>query len=363
MTKRNNSFNNSFSYKFIKGNVNNASFPLQKMASYYLVPLEITLVLVGAVASSIVLLKFFKGRKLSMRKPSSMLLFHQCFTDFLVIAITAVGCSLKMFGIKDSCPIAFACYIFSQYASIFTLVILSFERNKSFTKPFERRMRNSKAFCYIFVSWIVTFACSTPLFVTTLNLVPRSCISGRMDRTSRLIYFSWLLLSQYVIPLAIIASLNIHTYLYTKANALSCTKNVQLHSSSTINTKGSRSIKTSKVFRTLFYMTINFALCMMPQHILLIYQEFNSVNLSASPELNETIIHAAFFDMVFLNAVLNFFLYGAVNRSFKCHLSLTWICCLPSKNEREKINNRKDKTVKQGVYLTQFAKPNLLFLD
>ena len=330
MSKWNNYTN--FSLVYNSTQVNNTSLRSRhesewhEMIRYILLALEVSLVVVGASGSGVVLLEFFKRRKHD-KNPSKTLLFHLCLADFLVILTTAVNCVLKNMRMTGTCPYSFACFILTRYASVFMMVILSFERYRSFTKPFERKMKNSEVLRYIFVSWSVTVVISLPQFITSLKLGPSGCIPGHFDHISRAIYFVWLFLSQYIIPLVAVAVLNIRTFRYLKNNTLNCSKGGSQKSRSIVTRSGSHRMTNCKVFRTLMYMILNFALCMISQHIIAIYFEFQLATNSNNREVYSILAQATFFDAVLVNAVANTFLYGAVYRKFRFLAFWRHFCC------------------------------------
>lgn len=356
MSKQSHDLNDSLVNNFSEVKTTSSRFIHGNEATNVLFPLEITLVVIGAIESFIIFLDFLKHREFN-KKPSATLLLHLCLTDFSVIVTTAVNSYLRTTRARVACPIGFACFITARYANMFTMVILSFERHKSLTKPFQRKMRNSEVLFYITVSWILTIANSSPMFIPFLNFAPKGCKLSSYEQTPRLIYFTWLLISQYVIPLIILAVLNAHTYLYMKRTALNLSKNVRQRSCSDTRKIERHSNKTSKVFRTLFYMILNFALCMLPQNIMLIYLEFHSFNFSAGREVKELLIQVIFFDMVLVNAVLNFLLYGSVNRKFKCEMLWRWIPFVGTNcnGRKQEINKRKYKTETPAICLQQLA--------
>ena len=219
------------------------------------------------------------------------------------------------------CKVIYPLQTQTLFASVYTLVALSFSRYWAVVHPLKQQLKVERVKWIIFVIWIVAFIPVCPYIgVLHLNQTTSTCDEMWKSVTSRKIYTLSLFFLQYVIPLTSISCAHIGIALELKRRATTRRKGNFMRSV--------HSMEARKVARMLITVTFLFAACVLPSNILWLWLDFGAAdeNFTYFWEL------LSFGNIiVFSNSALNPVCYTMMNDGYRKEIKTVLCSCLKIK--------------------------------
>ena len=271
---------------------------------------EVTLMLVIFVLStfgnSIVVIVVCKKRR--MQTFTNWLIFNLAIADltssFICLPLEIPILLNKGKWIYGSfiCPLLYPIQTMTIYTSVFTLVAFSLLRYWAIIYPFKKQPSVMLAKLSMVIIWIAAFICVIP-YIATLKYYKAdgACYESWSELDSKRYTISVFGL-QYALPLTIISA----TYIMI---AWELRKQVEPDPSPIQRIKIR---ENKKIVKMLLLLTITFAVCLLPFHLVFLIIQFVPTTLPY-----QDIIISTSYLMLYANCVFNPFLYNRFNTRFR----------------------------------------------
>ena len=291
------------------------SSSLQRSRS--LVIAEITVYCIVFVISTIgnIVVIFVVSRKRRMQTVTNWLIVNLAIADLAVTLICIpmeIPLILKgvwLYG-RAFCRILYPLQTMTIYASVYTLVAMSLTRYWAIRHPFRRQMSTKQAKILLCFLWLISFGFVIP-YILRLHYDPvqRTCTEvttpqGRRDYT--IVIF----VTQYVFPLMLILFAYVLIVVELKTDP----------KADTSLTQQQKRKENTKVLTMIVIVTVTFACCVLPYHVLGLYLEF-----SAHPSFpHQMEVSALCYLLLFSNSCMNPIIYNAFNSKFRESFRELW---------------------------------------
>ncbi len=249
------------------------------------------------------------SRKRRMQTVTNWLIVNLAVADLAVTLIcipVEIPLILKggvwLYG-KAFCRMLYPLQTMTIYASVYTLVAMSLTRYWAIGHPFRRQMSTKQAKIMICILWLLSFSFVIPYIISlSYKEEDRACVEIMTAEQSRS-YTIAIFVSQYVFPLIIIllAYIMIAFELHSGQN----------DDASLVQKQKRR--ENTKVLVMVLIVTITFALCVLPYHVVGLYNQF-----SGNPTFpHKQEVSSASFLLLFANSCMNPIIYNAFNSKFR----------------------------------------------
>lgn len=215
------------------------------------------------------------------------------------------------------CKVIYPLQTQTLFASVYTLVALSFSRYWAVVHPLKQQLKVERVKWMILVIWVVSFIPVCPYVAALgLNETTLTCEENWKSETSRKIYTLSLFFLQYVIPLTVISCAHLGIALELKRKA------------STRRRSFIRSVQhkeAKNVVRMLISVTLLFAACVLPTNILWLWLDFGAADENFA-YFWELLSFANI--IVFANSALNPVCYTMMNDAYRTEIKKIIFSCL-----------------------------------
>ena len=288
------------------------------------------------------LLIYIVWKKPETRNLTSFLFVNMAVADFLV-TVFQMPISITFFyfhHIQIPCEFFYYSAFVSTTASIFCLAVMAFDRYFAVVHPFRSSIWFRKPKIITPVIWLSSMAL---MIVVPFAFKPKNGGACSFDHAviSPLPFWSFLLVIDYLLPLAIISILYIIVAGKLWLHKMPADDQVRIH-------QRQQEIPKKKVIRMLIIVVVVFAVCWLPVHV---YQMDMSVNMGAS--WPASIIYFCYW-LSQANSAINPWLYIGLNGKMKAVLTKMIRCC-PKGNLRQQKSSMgtskrtKGTTLKRSV--------------
>ena len=237
---------------------------------YVVIVSLILILLVDAIGNTIVVTIIIVRRK--MQTFTNWLILNMAFADIFV-ALTCITLEVPLeirnkwiYG-KFFCSIFYPIQSATVYGSVFTLVVLSCSRYWAIIHPFRRQPNRFEAKLSICVIWVMSFLLVTPYMITLEYDEKREVCIETWSETQGHIFTIATFALQYILPLTIIIVAYVfivYDIALKKTSITSCYED-----------KG-KYRENQKIIKLLLIITINFALSVLPYHVVQLSVEFGN---------------------------------------------------------------------------------------
>ncbi|XP_031563615.1 QRFP-like peptide receptor [Actinia tenebrosa] len=168
---------------------------------------------------------------------------------------------------ESLCKVIFPLQTMCAFASVFTLAAISLSRFRAVVHPMKRQLNLPATRAVICIIWLSSLVFVIPYgLVLRVNRDTNQCEEDwpQPAHLYRTTYTISIFIAQYLIPLALIFWAYVRIYFEMAANSAryhQCTRN-------------EHAIETRKVLRTAIAVTVLFAICMLPNHIVWVMMDF-----------------------------------------------------------------------------------------
>jgi len=201
------------------------------------------------------------------------------------------------------------------YGSVFTLVFLSLSRYWAIVYPFRQQLKIYHAKILIIVIWMFCFLFTIPYAMALRYNTDTNSCEERWSYNDNLIYTIAIFAFQYILPLTII-SLAYLRIVYDLCYTNEANANGKINKT--------KQAETKKIIKLLIIITISFAGCLLPYHVVALYQ------LIYPDVVVSRYISDLSFLILYSNSALNPFIYNAFNEKFRKSFKEFYrrnICC------------------------------------
>lgn len=314
---------------------NGSSSPTSHEKSRNLIITEVTVYCIVFIISSIgnVVVIIVVSRKRRMQTVTNWLIVNLAIADLAVTFICIpveipliLNNNIWFYG-KAFCRMLYPLQTMTIYASVYTLVAMSLTRYWAIRHPFRRQMSTKQAKILICFLWLVSFSFVIPYIIRlTYNTETGYCEEVTTPQGQRN-YTIAIFVSQYVFPLLLI----LFAYILIGVE-LSKDRNGE----KTLTQQQKRKENT-KVLTMVVIVTVTFASCVLPYHVLGLYQQFTGN--ATFPHVDE--ISALCFLLLFANSCMNPIIYNAFNSKFRESFKDLWNELLNCGKKRDYIQRKR----------------------
>jgi len=275
--------------------------------------------IVGVIGNSVVCVAVIRRKR--MRTSNNIFTFNLALCDLLNVLIFL---PTQMAAFENNhnwatgdfmCHFTYMLVPLCLSASIGTLLAITSDRYRAIAYPMKPRLSGKKVKIILAVIWITSLIICFPLIFVAGEQTPAPgkvyCDEEWPEPIYAKIYWNFIFVIQYVLPLAIIVVLAVLIAVKIRQNSA-----MQLlpKSSQVIAAAVRQRMKqTSKITNMLIALVILYAVCMLPQHIVFLW--FTYGNLAGSKYFIYVLRFANVFPMA--NSALNPIAYGTLNKEFK----------------------------------------------
>jgi len=275
--------------------------------------------IVGVIGNSVVCVAVIRRKR--MRTSNNIFTFNLALCDLLNVLIFL---PTQMAAFENNhnwatgdfmCHFTYILVPVCLSASIGTLLAITSDRYRAIAYPMKPRLSGKKVKIILAIIWITSLLICSPLIFIAGEQRPAPgkvyCDEEWPEPIYAKIYWNFIFVIQYVLPLAIIVVLAVLIAVKIRQNSA-----MQLlpKSSQVIAAAVRQRMKqTSKITNMLIALVILYAVCMLPQHIVFLW--FTYGNLAGSKYFIYVLRFANVFPMA--NSALNPIAYGTLNKEFK----------------------------------------------
>ena len=279
----------------------------------------IVVFIVGVIGNSVVCVAVIRRKR--MRTSNNIFTFNLALCDLLNVMIFL---PTQMAAFENNhnwatgdfmCRVSYTLVPLCLSASIGTLLAITSDRYRAIAYPMKPRLSGKKIKIILSIIWISSFLICFPLIVVAGLIFPEPgkvyCDELWPDPIYSEIYWNFIFVIQYVLPLAIIVVLAVLIAVKIRKNSA-----IQMlpKSSQVIAAAVRQRMKqTSKITNMLIALVILYAICMLPQHIVFLWYSYG--DLANSKYRIYVLRFANVFPMA--NSALNPIAYGTLNKEFK----------------------------------------------
>ena len=260
------------------------------------------IVLFAGVAGNFLTLAVIIVRK-TMRRSIHIYTFNLAVADIFILLFYV---PTQIYFTKDQgkwrmgsfmCKIACLMVPLNLFASIGTLIAISIDRHEGLTKPFEWRaksLRNAKITLPII--WVVSLACSVPVFYYSDVNIYGYCQEHWPSSVSEVTYWTIIMLLQYIFPMFFILGIHVRMVYKMSQDKLSINK---LH---------------MRMVKMVIALMLIYLVCNGLQHVIFFLSTYTSLIYTTSYGPYMFIVSNL---VISVQAALNPFIYGASRNDFK----------------------------------------------
>lgn len=272
-----------------------------------IVLLMIAILLVGVIGNSIVVLIVVKKKR--MQTVTNWLILNLAVADLsstLICIPLEIPMELKhgswLYG-EHFCTVFYPIQTITIYGSVFTLVALSLTRYWAIIHPFRSQPTLKMAKILIGVIWVCSGLVVLPYFlVLKYNNDTGSC-EEVWTFNQRRTYTIAIFVFQYVLPLSVISL----AYIYIVYDLCYPKNNTALPKDA------SKENDTKKVVKLLLIITVTFAVCILPYHLVALFSEFGDAQNFVYYED----VSISSYMLLYLNSAMNPIMYNVFNAKFR----------------------------------------------
>lgn len=275
--------------------------------------------IVGVIGNSVVCVAVIRRKR--MRTSNNIFTFNLALCDLLNVMIYL---PTQMAAFENNhnwatgdfmCHVTYILVPLCLSASIGTLLAITSDRYRAIAYPMKPRLSGKKIKIILAVIWISSFLICIPLIFVAGLIFPAPgkvyCDEVWPDPIFAEIYWNFIFVIQYVLPLAIIVVLAVLIAVKIRQN--NAMQMLPKSSQVIAAAVRQRMKQTSKITNMLIALVILYTVCMLPQHIVFLW--FTYGELARSKYRIYVLRFANVFPMA--NSALNPIAYGTLNKEFK----------------------------------------------
>jgi len=252
----------------------------------------------------------------------------QTFTNWLILNLAVSDVIFAMVAIPFEVPLelnngvwqfpSFSCKLLYPmetalvYSSVLTLVVLSLSRYWAIVHPYRSQPSIFYAKMLILIIWFSSMVVTIPYALALQYSSNSEMCEETWSYKASLIYTLTTFFFQYCLPLIII--LSSYGLIIYDLNCSKVSQHKDENSTKKINRSYSSKTKqseTNRVVKLLVILSVTFALCLLPYHIITIYQIIN-------PDVSILrYIYDISFLILYANSALNPIIYNTFNENFR----------------------------------------------
>ncbi|CAF2109975.1 unnamed protein product [Rotaria magnacalcarata] len=330
-------------------------------AGYLLIVFYCLILILGLLGNSMVI--YVAIRKKKYRNVTNCYVINLAVADLLFLTV-AIPYTTYLGLVKDYTFGETICKIYMSLSYVFllatcnTLAAMSIDRCLYIVLPttkLQSRTPQTALIVCIFI-WTGSLALIVPFHII-FHRATSNVTCGGNNHSNFLVCFA-IFSSYYALPLFIII------VCYTKL-AMHVMQSNRLTASQMKNKMVPKSLKTKQqhVTRMVIIVTLAFAICWLPIHVLELMKCANSSMLDtlirSYPKLLYT-IRALTHALAYFNSCLNPYLYALLNRNFCCDLIDIMPTCLTPRSQTSTIQTKSSNVEHKYFLLTLIPNENLL---
>ncbi|KAL9950386.1 hypothetical protein ACROYT_G042874 [Oculina patagonica] len=275
--------------------------------------------IVGVIGNAVVCVAVIRRKR--MRTSNNIFTFNLALCDLLNVMIFL---PTQMAAFENNhnwatgdfmCRVAYILVPLCLSASIGTLLAITSDRYRAIAYPMKPRLSGKKIKIILTVIWVSSFLICMPLIFVAGLISPAPgkvyCDELWPDPIYPEIYWNFIFVIQYVLPLAIIVVLAVLIAVKIRQN--NAMQMLPKSSQVIAAAVRQRMKQTSKITNMLIALVILYAVCMLPQHIVFLW--FSYGDLASNKYRIYVLRFANVFPMA--NSALNPIAYGTLNKEFK----------------------------------------------
>lgn len=279
----------------------------------------IVVFIVGIIGNSVVCVAVIRRKR--MRTSNNIFTFNLALCDLLNVVIY-LPTQMAAFENDQNWAVGnFMCHFvyilvpLCLCASIGTLLAITCDRYRAIAFPMKPRLRSKKVKIILAIIWISSLVICFPLIFVAGEVKPAPgkvyCDETWPAAIYREIYWNFIFVIQYFLPLTLIAVLAVLIALKIRQN--NAIQFLPKSSQVIAAAVRQRMKQTSKITNMLIALVILYAICMLPQHIVFIWWTYGDLGMSKYR------VYVLRFSNVFpmANSALNPVAYGTLNKEFK----------------------------------------------
>ena len=201
------------------------------------------------------------------------------------------------------CKILYPLQTLSVYATAFTLVTVSAVRCWSVALPSKCPSKSFKVRWFILPIWMLSFAAVVPYILVLYHTDDQMECSEKWNELQSKRYTVFIFLTQFVIPLTIISIAYAIFVIRLEQNLKRVASSLRVK----------RKKEVEKVTRMVTAATINFAVCVLPYHVLWIWKQFGTIRSEVPFEELKVVMYL----LLFSHSAVNPVLYNLFNETFR----------------------------------------------
>lgn len=280
----------------------------------------IVVFIVGIVGNSVVCVAVIRRKR--MRTSNNIFTFNLALCDLLIVVVFlptqmaafennqnwALGNFMCRF-VYTLVPVCFS-------ASIGTLLAITCDRYRAIAYPLKPRLSGRKVKIILAIIWSGSLAICFPLIIVAglVRPAPGQVFCDEPFWPGEIyleVYWNFIFVIQYFLPLAIIAVLAILMAVKIRKN--NAIQLLPKCSQVVVSAVKQRMKQTSKITNMLIALVILYAICMLPQHLVFLWLTYGDLGSSKYR------VYVLRFGNVFpmANSALNPIVYGTLNKEFK----------------------------------------------
>lgn len=275
--------------------------------------------IVGVIGNAVVCVAVIRRKR--MRTSNNIFTFNLALCDLLNVLIFL---PTQMAAFENDhnwatgdfmCHFTYILVPLCLSASIGTLLAITSDRYRAIAYPMKPRLSGKKVKIILAIIWITSLLICFPLIFVAGEQRPAPgkvyCDEEWPGPIYAKIYWNFIFVIQYVLPLAIIVVLA--ALIAVKIRQNNAMQMLPKSSQVVAAAVRQRMKQTSKITNMLIALVILYAVCMLPQHIVFLW--FTYGNLAGSKYFIYVLRFANVFPMA--NSALNPIAYGTLNKEFK----------------------------------------------
>ncbi|XP_022783148.1 galanin receptor type 1-like [Stylophora pistillata] len=314
----------------------------------------IVVFIVGIIGNSVVCVAVIRRKR--MRTSNNIFTFNLALCDLLNVVIFLPTQMAAFENNQNWATGNFMCHFtyilvpLCLSASIGTLLAITSDRYRAIAYPMKPRLSGRKVKIILAVIWITSFVICSPLLYVAGIVRPGPgkvyCDETWPDPLYSELYWNFIFVIQYILPLAIIVVLAVLIAVKIRKNN---TMKMLPKSSQVIAAAVRQRMKqTSKITNMLVALVILYAICMLPQHVVFLWSKYGDLWNS------KYFVYVLRFSNVFpmANSAFNPIAYGTLNKEFKNVFKSFFHCEYGQKTDAGvyKINPNAMNKIRSGKF-------------
>ena len=279
----------------------------------------IAVFIVGIIGNSVVCAAVIRRKR--MRSSNNIFTFNLALCDLLNVAIY-LPTQMAAFENDQNWAVGnFMCHVvyilvpLCLCASIGTLLAITCDRYRAIAYPLKPRLSGKRVKIILVIIWLSSLVISFPLIIVAGEVKPEPgkvfCDETWPKEIYREIYWNFIFVIQYFLPLTLIAVLAVLIAIKIRQN--NAIQLLPKNSQAIAAALRQRTKQTTKITNMLIALVILYAVCMLPQHLVFIWLTYG--NLESSKYRVYVLRFSNVFPMA--NSALNPIVYGTLNKEFK----------------------------------------------